>query len=139
MEAGRPGAAAGVLHAAPAAARLADVVRGARRLSPVSMVHRVSGAPVGERPTSIESAPHQSVSRGATAVRSRDGVPIPIQRRRDASRNGRVVAAGTTGIVLPRAHALDGGGHQCAFQPLGMMPRAVVLIDLICDGYRDDL
>src|SRR5262249_10909082 len=105
LEARRSGAAPGIRRAAHAAARLADVVRGALGLALAGLVRALSRADPGWIAVRARASCDRSVSGRTAAIRAGGDLGLPLHEREGARRDGRVVAAQWAGPVLPCAGA----------------------------------
>src|SRR5207244_5977901 len=102
MEAGRRNARAGLVRAASASARLANVVCRARVVSTESVVCSNSHLPVARQTGSRSAVRTKSVSANSAALRSRDPLSLSFHDCRGTSRNWRVVETSGTRRILAK-------------------------------------
>src|SRR5688572_15364835 len=88
---------------APAAPRLADVVRRARELRDEPLVHRVPLAPARARAVSPPATRERSVSSSAAAIRPGAALPVPVHGSGYAPLDRGLVAARAGRSLLPGA------------------------------------
>src|SRR5437660_62861 len=120
LEAGRCAPATGVRGAAHAAARLADVVRGAQPRGGPGLAPAVAAARAGRDARGDRPARRRPVSGRPTALRAARLLPLPFQHAARAGHERRVVAAGARG--RPDQAALAGGSCDA---PLTSPPRGL--------------
>src|SRR5262249_48092342 len=94
---------AGIRGTAPAASRLADVVRGALGLPSGAVVPELLPAPAGGLAPGSGAGPGQSLPARAAALPARDGLRLSLHRSRHAPRHRSVVAEGARRALLPGA------------------------------------
>ena len=97
VQAGRRDAAAGVRGAAPAAARLADVVRGAEQLRRDAMVSGIARAPARGLASRARTAGAEPLPRASASVHPGDALRLPVHDGGGAKGNRGVVVTDAGG------------------------------------------